>query len=304
MRTDITKDLVFELVDYASRTGRPTQTAIVLGPAGWDTLTWTSYQDEPAKGLVAITADDIDAMLDGTDLDGDIAESLTRPNSFGPTTYAIPAGDGESEGDDPVVVTGTMGDDEDGDEDVSYADAWIFDRSAAMLIVAAGEWGSRGTIHALWRTEGGVYVRHTQTIFGVEREYWTALTGEQAAEFIYRADDNLVVDGGPTLARAARLVADLVELLVPPAISGRGPWKEMAMDAIDAQTDAVHTARAILHLLRVPAAKDIRRSRAAAAINVWEAFGSGRGASTAAAEHLGMSPQTFSTLVREADERP
>jgi hypothetical protein len=310
MELNVTPDLVRDLYEYAQRTGRPSQTGIVLADEGWETRVWTDHSDTPYTGVIACTAEDIDTLCDGEPFDDDVADMLTRPSdpATGRDDYRIPDEHGEHTspyGDDldPIVVAGEV--DDDGETDESWTSAWWFDRAQATLIVAEnGRLGDVAAVTSLWRTATGRWVTQTRQVTGDGRDHWAELSAEQAATFIYDADPALVAADEPVpLVAAAVAARELVDALTPPVIPrGERPLADRAEQVLDDMTEAVDTARAVSELLRRRVLADVRQQRATAAWRVNAAFGHGHGARARAAEHLGMSPQTLSNLIGDVDE--
>jgi hypothetical protein len=286
----VTADLIRELVAHAERSQRAEQTGIVLGADGWDTAV---RPDGLPDGLTAISAEDVYAYADG-EVDDDIAKVLIE--SEGGTAYTIPSEDGDldapADGIRWAVVTGHR--DSEGEDIPSWQGAYWFDTAAARkLIDADREDIGKGRSWELWRTAAGAFLLHIHSVWaGDPGESWVAIDDVEAAKLGYGADETLVGDDLPLAVRAARLAAELVDLLAAPSQATiRGDGHDARREAIE----AVRAAGAAGTVLRDLALADIRAHRARAARAVMATLD---GDLPRAAAAIGIHKSTLSNLLK------
>jgi hypothetical protein len=310
MHLNISATLVRELADYAARTRRPSQTGLVLTADGWDTAVWTTPH---APGPVAITAEDVDAYMDGDDLDDDCAEALTRPDPSEGSSFEILHEDGiartPGDGQEPQVVVGVLdGPVLPGEHGISeieegWTDAFWFDLNAARELIAEDRAYARGDAprgYSLYITEGGRYVMQVRSRWEGEASYsWVAITAQQAAEWVYGADEDRVADEDtlPMVLAAALHARRVLDAITVPSIDGYSDpdaRSGAAWRSRDAAAEAVTAAGIMATFVREDLAKDLRRKRGQATRVVVTAFG---GNQTRAAEHLGISQPSVYGLI-------
>lgn len=298
MTLTITAELVTEL--YESQGSR----AIVLTSDGW------SIESHPSgwingHALAAVTREGIENYLDGYDFEQDTAEALTVPDQHG-NNYTIPGEGGAGRpaaADAQVQVVTEAGPDEEA-EPFSWRDAWWFDLNRATRMIAEPASAMhQGRRREVWRTEGGRYVQRTESIIGESSTVWpvtwSEITAEQAVERVYRAPaDEIAVDVEelPAALHAARLAAQIVELLQAPRIADDSDpeVREARARRKREQASAVFADTALVsNLLRTRVTSDLREARGRAGQIVWVGFE--RNATTAA-RHLGVSRQTLQDL--------
>jgi hypothetical protein len=322
MNLNITSELVRDLYDRARRSGRPAETGLVLGPDGWDTLTWTS----PSAPLpVAITGEDIHALLDGDeprdgqDLEEDIVAMLTTPEPAEGTSYAVPAEDGElrEPGADDIaqVVTGRQVDGENLGglaETMDWPEAWWFSlREARQLTTTTGDRDGYERDAELWLTAGGRYVsRRASSHVNEPGDSWAQVSTEQAAEWLYYCDTDhlaedltdagtgqLGQDAPPMLvsARALRAATDAITAPRVPYVTGdfdtRIPRPE---DVEDQAREVEATAAALAALTRNIVVRDLTRQRRHAMTILVDVYGS----QSETARRLGLAQPTVNALVK------
>lgn len=278
------------------------ETAIVLGPNGWERGVWT--EGPPDHSLIAVTLDDLSAAGydEDDDLDEDGAQALLRDGD-----YLIPGEGGETaqpgEETDWAVVTGTYDPESARPEDLTWQEAWWFDAQRATLVIKEdGEARADGRkAHEIWVTGGGKWLLRLRTrwIKAVDGQ-WCQLDHQTAAQMIYEADPNLLASEEtdlPLLARAARAARDLADLMsydIP-----QGDYYHSAdVQAWRARGGAVghvHTAHAIGELVRGRLQPAVRDGRQGAA---WTLRMAHDGNTTHAAEEAGLTRTTFLGLLR------
>lgn len=279
MSLNITPELVRELHELGQRAN---DAAIVLTSGGWEVHAVVDQVPYP----MAFTAQDIslslaagidyvedldgetiEAMLDGP-LDDDTAAAMADGGG-GEITYKIFHEDGDERlpGDADVAVAFSQNPLNDTEP---WADAWWFNLDTAReLIQAPHERDGHGNRESLWITAEGRYVLCVDTIWGVSDIFWYQLSPNEAAQWLYDAPEDRVVEheDEPMLVTAARTARALTASITAP------PTRRVATSDTTGYTvtDADHAitafwaAAAISDLVRTRVLSDLRCTRADAA---------------------------------------
>lgn len=323
MNLDITAELVQDLYDRARRSGRAAETGLVLGPDGWDTLTWTS----PSAPLpLAITGEDIYALLDGDEpedgqgLDEDIVAMLTTPEPAEGTSYAVPDEHGEvrEPGADDIaqVVTGRQVDGENLGglaETMDWPDGWWFSlRQARQLTTTTGDRDGYQRDAELWLTAGGRYVsRRASSHVDEPGDSWAQVSAEQAAEWLYYCDtDHLAEDltdagtgqisqDAPSMVASARALRAATDAITAPRVpSTTGDFDiriPRPQDVEDQAREVEATAAALAVLTRNIVVRDLTRQRRRAVAILVDVYGS----QSETARRLGLKQPTINGLLQD-----
>ncbi|WP_217241249.1 hypothetical protein [Streptomyces sp. AC555_RSS877] len=273
MSLTITAEL---LADLAERRSRPEETAIVLGPSGWECGVWT--ESRPTPMLTALTLEELLAYTGGEELDDEVTDALLAEKD-----YSIPNEGGESRlpGDDIdwAVITGSVERDDVpvvmGCENQPWQQAQWFNLGSAHQVLRedADELRETGRAFSLWLTEGGRWLVSLSTRYVAETDgQWVQCSPERAAELVYGAHSSLLAqdtDDLPLLARAARTARDLADLLAFDIPTGDPEQREArAWKEREAAIGHERTARAIGTLVREDLQRDVRAGRQGAATTV------------------------------------
>jgi|GEM_PF-2687422 len=312
MNLTITEDLIHKLYERSRQSRRPAETGIVLTADGWDTHVWTTPS---CPYPVALTGEDIDALIEGEDFDNPsyeleewIIESLLQPEPHLAGSYRIPFEDEDwenrepGEGMTPQVVTGRLEEDRGDlrDAESDWTTAWWFDLKKSRQLIDEPARAEQGRAFSLWVTEGGRYVARLSSAWvGEADEEWVEVTPVQAAEMIYNADpDRVVEEDAPALvvaARALRTAADAIRAPRVPVTEGSfGTVIRRPEQVEEAALRVAAEARAISDLARGSLLPELKTTRAAAARVVVEAAGS----ETKAAERMGIRQPTLNALLK------
>ncbi|MER5973337.1 hypothetical protein ABT112_27030 [Streptomyces sp. NPDC002055] len=299
LEADVHLDITPALIRELARSRRQAETTgILLGPHGWQVETWAGSGSDSA--LVALTAEGLDAYLDGTELEEDDIAALATPDD-GPPSYRIPAEDGGLEEPAPdatwQVITSTATDLHCGEYKADWRSARWFDVDAATCLVRDDERDAYGRSTSLWRTAGGRYVLRLRSLQVEELPLeWAEMPLDQAVPYVYDAARHRVAEDLPPALQAARHAADLVALLAAPdPAPDNSPevYRARVRRALGASTEVVHATKAVSELLRGRVLTDLRAERSHAAQLVASAFGD----RDAAAQHLRMSYPALSHLL-------
>ncbi|WP_158888037.1 hypothetical protein [Amycolatopsis anabasis] len=217
MDLDITPGLIREL----HTRGQTARVGVALTDTGWHVLGIPDGIPYP----VAITDQDVDAWLDGTELDNATAEALAQsPHEIYPYRVCDETGRDTTPapGADVRVVT-TAPDAAEDNPDPAWAGAWWFDLNQATELLSAPRTLQQGTAEALWHTTSGRFVVQHDSIVGLDHTLCHEATLADVAHRIYQAPDDLVAvdpDRQPAVMRAALAARELVDALPTP----RGHW--------------------------------------------------------------------------------
>lgn len=310
MNLEITTEQVRNLYDLVRSTQRPAETGLVLTADGWDTEVWTTPS---APHPVALTGEDIYTLLDGEepdsgdDLDEDLIASLTVPEPGTGERYLVPDEDGELLEPGPgaigQVVTCSLTNNSATTpmvETMDWADAWWFDLAQARrLLTTLGDHDAYGRDFELWITEGGRYVaRRSSSHVAEPGDSWVELTADQAALWLYHAEDDHVddLDDVPTLMMGARVLRTAAEIVTAPRVpvTDLGITAQRHPERVEGEALRVQeTAAALSSLARNVVAPTLARTRREALRILVEIHGqSGTG------RLLGVSQPTINNLIK------
>jgi hypothetical protein len=298
MNLNIDTDLLNELIEAGTRSGRPDETHLILEDDGWRVRTLTY---PPDSGLVAMDAESVLQYLDGEDLDEDTAQALVTPDASVAATFEITRSTGgtAAPGADWQVVTAVV---DDNDETVrDWTQAWAFNIDDATEVVTERRGRDDGVQESLWLAEDRYLLRRYSIRIGQPDSEWIEISPERAAELAYDADEDQVPepDALPLLLAATRLTAQLAAQFQAPEIgSDLDPdvRSGYARKVLPAAVEQVKAAKVVSDLIRSKLLSSIRAERVDSARLVVLACHGDRGD---AAKQLNMAYSTLSNLIKD-----